>query len=61
MSVARCECGVLVDTDYDDEFYGEDGNEEGSCRGCREKLIAQQIEDERLDDPRHGQARDLNR
>ena len=59
--VVQCDCGVLVDTDYDDEYYGEDGNQEGSCKGCREGLLIRQTEDERLDDPRHGQAGDLNK
>lgn len=29
--------------------------------GCNDELVGQQAEDHRLDDPRHGQARYLNR
>lgn len=53
MSVAQCDCGVLVDTDYDDEYYGEDGSQEGSCKGCRERFLIRQIEEERLDERRY--------
>jgi hypothetical protein len=60
MSVDRCQCGVFVDTDYDADFYSEHPDDPGMCSGCRERRIAQQLEDERLDDPRHGQARHLN-
>ena len=45
MSIDRCsKCGALVDTDFDTEFYGEDGdgfgNYESLCENCREELDA---------------------
>ena len=56
MSVARCEnCGRFVDTDFDTEFYEFQTDGEGHCEPCREDLQKAQAEDERLDDPRHGQ------
>ena len=60
MSVDRCEnCRKLMDTDFDEEFYDEDGI--GLCEACREAFEEDRLEDERLDDPRHGQAKDINR
>jgi hypothetical protein len=41
----------MVDTDADDEFYGEQGDE-GMCEPCRDALIASQERDQWLDDPR---------
>lgn len=43
----RCvECDAMTeDYDEDDEFI---------CDYCRETLVAGQLEDQRLDDPRHG-------
>lgn len=62
MSIDRCMCGVFVDTDYDDEFYSyDDPDAPGMCSACRDRTIEEQIEDERLNDPRHHQAKDLNR
>ena len=62
MSIDRCcECYRLVDTDGDAEFYSREGNDEGMCRFCREELVKAQAEDRRLDDPRRGQAKDINR
>lgn len=56
MSIDRCfECEREVDTDDDAEAYGDDGLDECMCETCREKLAKGRREDERLDDPRHGQ------
>lgn len=57
MSMARCtNCNNLVDTDFDLEFYPDE-----LCEYCAEVLAKDQAEDERLDDPRHGQAAEINR
>ena len=62
MSIDRCaKCSAAVDTDYDDECYGEFGDEECMCKPCRDREIELQEQDQKLDDPRHGQARWLNR
>jgi hypothetical protein len=48
----RCvNCERMVDTDDDAEFYDDD-KDGGMCEPCREKVIAGQMEDQRLDDPR---------
>lgn len=52
MSMDRCnDCGSMVDTDFDLEFY-ENGSR---CESCAEQSIKDAVEDQRLDDPRHGQ------
>ena len=52
MSMDRCsDCNNLVDTDFDLEFY-ENGSR---CEYCAEQSIKDAAEDQRLDDPRHGQ------
>jgi recombinational DNA repair protein (RecF pathway) len=59
MSVDRCvDCDRQVDTDDDVDCYIED---ECVCESCREKGAREAAEDQRLDDPRHGQAAALNR
>lgn len=56
MSIDRCtKCECLVDTDFDDGAYGEDGKEECLCAYCRDRLWAEQLRDWKLDDPRRGQ------
>jgi hypothetical protein len=57
----RCiRCNRLVDTDYDTEFYEFQTGTEGHCEPCRDKMVQEQEEDHRLDDPRHGQAAAIN-
>ncbi len=51
---SRCEeCGCELDEDFED--YPD------ICRSCNERLVKGEQEDQRLDDPRHGQASEINR
>jgi len=62
VSMDRCaECGMPVDTDDGELVYGEDGDEDCVCMPCRYAAVEAQEEDHRLDDPRHGQAEELNK
>ena len=52
MSIDTCsKCGDLVDTDFDMEFYGPDGEGFGKytglCENCREALESELIEQEK--------------
>jgi hypothetical protein len=61
VSMDRCSnCDRLVDTDYDPDFYELQVHTEGHCEFCRERMSRDRDEDERLDDPRHGQAESIN-
>lgn len=61
MSVDRCcRCDRLVDTDFDLECY--DKHDRCICESCREAEDDFPRElDEKLDDPRHGQADHINK
>ena len=52
MSGECIECGRETENYVDDEWI---------CEACDKELIRQQLEDNRLNDPRHGQAAELNR
>lgn len=60
MKAYHCDsCGGYVDTEIDPLALDED--EFCLCFSCREEAELQQAENERLDDPRHGQAAELNK
>ena len=46
------ECGHETEVRHDDDWL---------CSWCHEAIIRAQEEDKRLDDPRHGQAAEINR
>ena len=52
--------GRCTECDCWTERYDDD-NEDWCCQYCNDKAVRGQEEDRRLDDPRHGQAADINR
>ena len=54
------ELGRCVECDQVTERF-DSLNEDWCCESCHETIIEGQRRDEELDDPRHGQARYLNR
>lgn len=60
MSIVQCiHCDRKIDTDFETDYldYGDDP----VCASCLYDLETEREEDERLDDPRHGQADGINK
>lgn len=58
----RCtDCGTSLYRDFIEIFEIDDELLCGSCYDIRQRDARDQERDHRLDDPRHGQAKDINR